>query len=87
MNKKARSNNPLNPKAHFKWVFINKIPYTVPKRLTSDTTFYKYILIVDAYSKIPKFYCMENSQHKKLWTSSIFSNPDLGELTNFDGGI
>ena len=26
MNKKARSKNPLNPKAHFKWVFIDIIP-------------------------------------------------------------
>ena len=36
------------------------IPSTAPKSLTSDTTFSNYLLIVDAYSKIPKLYVMEN---------------------------
>ena len=39
INKKARSKNPLNPKAPLKWVFMNIIPSTAPKSLTSDTTF------------------------------------------------
>ena len=34
--------------------FINIIPETEPKRLTNDTTFYNYILIVNTYSKISK---------------------------------
>ena len=55
MKKKAGSKNPLKPKATFKWVFMDIIPSTAPKRLTSDTTFSICILIVDAYSKIPKF--------------------------------
>ena len=58
MNKKARSNIPLKPKAPFKWVFMDIVPSTAPKSLTSDTTFSKYILIVYAYSKIPKLYGM-----------------------------
>ena len=48
MNKNDRSKNPLNPKAPFKRVFMYIIPSTAPKRLTSDTTFYNYLLIVDA---------------------------------------
>ena len=60
MNKKARSKIPLNPKAPFKWIFMVIIPSTAPKSLTSDTTFSNYLLIVDAYSKIPKLYSMEN---------------------------
>ena len=48
MNKKARSKIPLKPKAPFKWVFMDIIPSTAPKSLTSDTTFSKYLLIVDA---------------------------------------
>ena len=59
MNKKAGSKNPLKPKAPLKWVFMNIITSTAPKSLTSDTTFSNYILIVDAYSKIPKLYGME----------------------------
>ena len=58
MNKKSRSKNPLNPKAPFKWVFVDIIPSTAPKQLTVDTNFSKYLFIVDAYSKIPKFYDM-----------------------------
>ena len=40
--------------------FMDIIPSTTPKILTSDTTFSNYLLIVDAYSKIPKLYGMEN---------------------------
>ena len=39
MNKKASSEIPLNPKAPFKWVFMDIIPSIAPKSLTSDTTF------------------------------------------------
>ena len=59
MNKKARSKLPLKPKAPFKWVSMDIIPSTTPKGLTSATTFSNYLLIVDAYSKIPKLYGME----------------------------
>ena len=45
MNKKARSKLPLNPKATFKWVFMDIIPSTAPKSLTNDTNFKK--LFVD----------------------------------------
>ena len=57
--KKARSKNPLNPKAPFKWVFMVIIPSAAPKSLTSDTNVYDYLLTVDAYSKIPKLYDMK----------------------------
>ena len=59
MNKKARSKILLNPRAPFKWVFMDIVPSTSPKSFTSDTTFSNYLLIVDAYSKIPKLYGME----------------------------
>ena len=60
MNKKARSKITLRSKAPFKWVFMDIIPSTAPKSLTSDKTFSNYLLIVDAYSKIPKLYGMDN---------------------------
>ena len=37
-----------------------------PKDLTKDTTFYNYLLMVDAYSKIPKFYGMENITNEEV---------------------
>ena len=58
-NKKAGAKIPLKPKSPFKWVFTDIVPSTAPKSLTSDTTFSNYLLIVDAYSKIPKIYGTE----------------------------
>ena len=69
------------------WVFMDIIPSTAPKSLTNDTTFSNYLLIVDAYSKIPKLYRMEISLLKKLWTNWTCSIPDSGKLTNLAGGI
>ena len=59
MNKKARSENPLNPKAPFKWVFMDIIQATASIFLTGDTTLSNYLLTVDAHSKTPKLYGME----------------------------
>ena len=72
MKKKARSIIPLNPKAPFKWVFMDIVPSTSPKSLTSDTTFSNYLLIVDAYSKIPKLYGME-----KITTEEVMDKLDM----------
>ena len=72
MNKKARSKIPLNPKAPFKWFFMDVIPSTAPKSLTSYTTFSNYLLIVDAYSKIPKLYGMEN-----ITTAEVMDKLDM----------
>ena len=72
MNKKARYKIPLKPKAPFKWVFMDIIPSTASKSLTSDKTFSKYILTVDAYSKIPKLYGME-----KITTEEVMEKLDI----------
>ena len=72
MNKKAGSKIPLKPEAPFKWVFMDIIPSTAPKRLTSDTTFSNYLLFVDAYSKIPKLYGME-----KIITEEVMDKLDM----------
>ena len=87
MNKKARSNIPLKPKAPFKWVFMDIIPSTAPKILTSDTTFSNYLLIVDAYSKIPKMYGTENITTAEVMKKLICFSRDLGKVTNLAGGI
>ena len=75
MNKKARSKLPLKPKAPFKWVFMDLISSMAPKSLTSDTTFSNYLLIFDAYSKIPKICGME-----KITTEEV-----MDKLVNFPG--
>ena len=72
INKKARFKIPLKPKAPFKWVFMDIIPSTSPKSLTSDTTFSNCLLIVDAYSKIPKLYGME-----KITTEEVMDKLDM----------
>ena len=83
MNKKVRSKLPLKTKAPFKWVFMDIIPATTPKSLTNDTNFQNYLLIVDAYSKIPKLYGMEN-----ITTAEVMDKLDMfysrfGEIDQF----
>ena len=48
------------------------IPSTSPEILTSDTTNSSYILIVDAYSKIPKVFGM-----KRITTENIIDKLDM----------
>ena len=72
MNKKAISKNPLKPKAPFKWVFMDIIPATAPKSLTSYTNFSNCLLIVDEYSKIPKLYGMV-----KITTEEVVDKLDM----------
>ena len=72
MNERARFKNPLNPKAPFKWVFMDIIPSKAPYVLTSDTTYYNYLLFVDAYSKIPKQYGTE-----KISTEEVMDKLDM----------
>ena len=48
------------------------LPSKTPKRLTSDTTFSNYILIVDAYSKIRKLYGIE-----KMTTEEVMGKLDM----------
>ena len=48
------------------------IPSTAPKRLTNDTNFKNYLLIVDSYSKIPKLYGMEN-----ITTAEVLDKLDM----------
>ena len=72
IEKKARSKISLKPKAPFKWFFMDTIPSTAPKILTSDTTFSNYLLIVDAYSKIQKIYGME-----KITTEEVMEKLDM----------
>ena len=72
MKKKVRSKIPLKPKAPFKWVFIDTIPSTAPKSLTGDTTCSRYMLVVDAYSKIKKSYGKE-----KITTEEVMDKLDM----------
>ena len=87
MNKKDRSKNPLNPKSHFKWVFMDIIPSTAPQSLTSDTTFTNYILIVDTYSRIPKLHGMEKITIEEVMGKLDMFQSRFGKLTNLDSGI
>ena len=72
MKKKARSEISLNPKAPFKLVFMDIIPSTAPKRLTSDKTFSNYLFFVYAYSNIPELNGME-----KIITEGIMDKMDI----------
>ena len=63
--------------------FVDLIPSTAPKGLTSDTKFSNYLSIFYAYSKILELYGME-----KLFTEKIMDKLDLfqyrfGEIDEF----
>ena len=83
MNKKAGSKIPLKPKAPFKWVFMDIITSTSPKSLTSDTTFSNYLLIVDAYSKIPKLYGMEKITKEEVMDKLNIFQSRFGKIDKF----
>ena len=51
---------------------MNIIPSIAPKILTTDTTFSNYLLIVDAYSKIPKLHGIE-----KITTEEVMDKLDM----------
>ena len=83
MNKKARSKIPLKTKAPFTWVFMDIIPSTTPKSLTNDTTFSNYLLMVDAYSKIPKLYGMENITTVEVMDKLDMFQSRFGKIDQF----
>ena len=83
MNKKARSRIQPKPKARFKWVFMDIIPSTAPKSLTSDTTFSNYILIVNAYSKIPKLYGMDKITSEEVMDKLDMFQSIFGKIDQF----
>ena len=62
---------------------MNIIPSRAPKRLTSDTTFSNYILIVDAYSKISKLYGMEKITTEKVMDKLDMFQSRFGEIDEF----
>ena len=83
MNKRARSKLLLNPKAPFKWVYMDIFPSTAPKSLTNDTNFQNYLLIVDAYSKIPKLYGMENITTAEVMNKLDIFQSRFGKIDQF----
>ena len=83
MNKKARSKVPIEPKSPFKWVFMDVIPATSPKSLTNDTNFNNYLLIVDAYSKLPKLYGLENITTEEVLDKLDMFQARFGKIDQF----
>ena len=59
------------------------IPSTAPKSLTSDTTFSNYLLIADAYSKIPKLYGMDNITTEEVMDKLYMFQSRFGKIDEF----
>ena len=66
---KRPSKKSMKPKAPLKWVFMDIITAKSPKSFTSETNFYNYLLIVDAYPKTQNFIECKELLLKKLWIS------------------
>ena len=63
------------------------IPSTAPESLTNDTNFKNHLSIVDAYSKIPKLYGMENITTAEVMDKLDMFQSRFRKLTNLAGGI
>ena len=59
------------------------ISSTAPKSLTNDTNFSNYLLIVDAYSKIPKLYGMENITAAEVMNKLDMFQSRFGKINQF----
>ena len=59
------------------------IPSKAPKSLTSDITFSNYLLIVDAYSKIPKLYGMEKITTEEVMEELYMFQYIFGKIDQF----
>ena len=59
------------------------IPSTAPKSLANDTTFSNYLLIVDAYSNIPKLYGMENITSAEVMDKLDMFQSRFGKIDQF----
>ena len=59
------------------------IPSTAPKSLTIATTFSNYLLIVDAYSKIPKLYGMDNITIEEVMDKLDMFQSRFGKIDQF----
>ena len=59
------------------------VPSTAPTILTSDTTFSNYLLIVDAYFKIPKPYGMEKITTEKVIEKLYMFQSRFGKIDQF----
>ena len=80
INKRSRSKTPLKSNTYFKWLFIDIIPATSYKSFKKYTTFSNYLLIVDAYSKIPKLYGMEHFTTEEMMDKIDMFQAIFGKL-------
>ena len=83
MKENARSENPLKPKAPFKWVLMYIIPSTTTQIFTSDTTFSNYLLISYAYPKIPKLYGTEKNLAEEVMDNLDMFQSRSGKIDEF----
>ena len=74
------SKTPLQPKTPLKCVFVYIITSIAFKSLTKDTTSDNYLLIVDAYSKLPRLYGMESITTEDIMDKLDTFQSRFGEL-------
>ena len=59
------------------------VPAAAPKRLTSETFFSNYILIVYTYSKIPKYYGMDRITTEEVMDKLDMFQSRFGKIDEF----
>ena len=81
--KKGWIQKSIETKGTFHIGFMDIIPATAPKHLTSETNFSNYIFIVDAYSKIPKLYGMEIITTEEVMDKLDMFQSRFGKIEKF----
>ena len=62
---------------------MDVIPATSPKSLTNDTNINNYLLIFDAYSKLPKLYGLENKTTDEVFDKLDMFRYRFGKINQF----
>ena len=73
----------MKSKTPFKWVFMDIIPSTYSKSLTKETNFANYLVILDAYSNIPKLYGIENITTEEVMDKLDMFQAIFGKVDEF----
>ena len=73
----------MKPKSPFKSLLMEILAAIYSKSLTKYTNFSNYLLIVDAYSNIPKLYWMENITTEEVMDKLDMFQAIFGKLDVF----
>ena len=83
ISKTARSKKPVDPSKPLEIVFMDIIPSPCKKGLTAASTFQNYLLVVDAYSRMPRLYGLEELTTEAVMDALDVFVAEFGKVDEF----